>query len=81
MFNPRLVVPIMNSSQLMCGLTGFILPPASKAYLVDWTKEEADESLLRVLSAETGIRRQRGEDVRAIHFYLSLMALMDAAVA
>ena len=80
-FNPRLVVPIMNSSQLMCGLMGFISPPASKAYLVDWTKEEADKSLLRVLSAETGIRRQRGEDVRATHFYLSLIALMDAAVA
>ena len=36
---------------------------------MDWKKAEEDESLLRIFPAQTGIRRQRGEDVRnRFHF-------------
>ena len=48
-----------------------------QAYLVDWKKEEEEESLLRVLPAHTGIRRQRGEDVRAsFHFVIALCVFL-----
>ena len=46
-----------------------------------WKKKQEDESLFRVLPAESGIRRQRGEDVRpSSHFVISFVRLRRCCV-